>query len=143
MAEQVMIPSPGGCRKGMNMKRLLLNTNKYPHALLGCLLALALLLTAGPARAEVFYGVDGTSIYSVDTVNGGPSTTLVTFATPLIQGATLATRPSDGMLFYLDSGNRQPQSLALEPGHTHCHAGIGRHTGSDHHRSHPSRLRCQ
>ena len=67
------------------------------------------------AIAEVFYGVTVNGIFSVDTRTGGPQTQLVTFAAPLTQGATLATRPSDGMLFYLDSGNANPNLWRWDP----------------------------
>lgn len=70
------------------------------------LAGVVLLLTAGTGRAEVIYGTDiaGTGIYSVDTVNGGPRTQVVTFSPAYAanDAVTLATRPSDGMLFWLD-----------------------------------------
>ena len=84
--------------------------------LLRSLLALLAVATAGmPARAEVFYGITDTFIYSVDTVNGGPATQLTTFAATLGSPATLATRPSDGMLFYLDTQALNPNLWRWNP----------------------------
>ena len=83
----------------------------------GLFLAAALLALAHSpmAKAEVFYGVTGNGIYSVDSVSGGPATLLVTFAAPLASGATLATRPSDGMLFYLDTQAANPNLWRWDP----------------------------
>src|SRR4051812_41556953 len=81
--------------------------------------AACLLLAAAPARAENVYvmelGLRG--IYSVDVVNGGPSTLLTPITPPTTgaQGYTLATRPSDGMLFYLDSNVANPNLWRWDP----------------------------
>ncbi|MGA9666544.1 MAG: DUF11 domain-containing protein [Gallionella sp.] len=80
-----------------------------------CLVGLACLSPINSARAEVFYGITANGIFSADSVQGGPATQLVTFAVPLVQAATLATRPSDGMLFYLDSGNANPNLWRWDP----------------------------
>ena len=81
-----------------------------------CLSALAfLMLMHTGARAEVFYGVIDTGIYSVDTVAGGPATQVATFAPTIAFAATLATRPSDGMLFYLDSAAANPNLWRWDP----------------------------
>ncbi|MGZ5088783.1 MAG: hypothetical protein ACXWGU_16895, partial [Usitatibacter sp.] len=80
------------------------------------LLALAALLAvSAPLRAEVFYGVEANGIWSVDVNSGGPATQLTTFAAPLTSAATLATRPSDGMLFYLESQNANPTLWRWNP----------------------------
>jgi uncharacterized repeat protein (TIGR01451 family) len=76
---------------------------------------LALLCTVQTARAEVFYGITsgaGAGIYSADSVTGGPAT-LVTSITN--NGATLATRPSDGMLFWLDTQGANPNLWRWDP----------------------------
>ena len=80
-----------------------------------CLVGLACLSPINSASAEVFYGITANGIFSADSVQGGPATQLVTFAVPLVQAATLATRPSDGMLFYLDSGNANPNLWRWDP----------------------------
>lgn len=85
------------------------------RVLVTCVVILGVLSQGQRARAEVFFGIDTTGIFSVDTVAGGPTTRLVTFATPLTQAATLAVRPSDGMLFYLDSGNANPNLWRWDP----------------------------
>lgn len=77
-----------------------------------------LLLAASPARAENVYimhlGLNG--IYSVDIVNGGPSTLLTPITPPTgAEGYTLAVRPSDGMLFYLDSNAINPNLWRWNP----------------------------
>jgi len=102
------------------MKRSLLHTYIYSlsPAFLACLAGLALLFHVSAARAEVFYGIDQTGIYSVDTVNGGPTTLLVSFAIPMsptTNAATLAVRPSDGMLFYLDNQSANPNLWRWDP----------------------------
>ena len=82
------------------------------------LLALAALLLAAHAplaRAEVYYGVTANGIFSVDSVSGGPATQVVTFVAPLASAATLATRPSDGMLFYLDTQAANPNLWRWNP----------------------------
>jgi uncharacterized repeat protein (TIGR01451 family) len=76
---------------------------------------LALALYARPASAESFYGIDNTAIYSVDTLAGGPVTTLFTFAPALNSGVTLAVRPSDGVLFFLDTQNANPTMRSWDP----------------------------
>jgi len=75
----------------------------------------ALLAASAPLRAEVFYGVEANGIWSVDVNLGGPATQLTTFAAPLTSAATLATRPSDGMLFYLESQNANPTLWRWNP----------------------------
>ena len=83
--------------------------------LLALAAALLVLLVAPQARAEVFYGVTANGIFSADTVTGGPASQLVTFSQALAFAATLATRPSDGMLFYLDSGVANPNLWRWDP----------------------------
>ncbi|RYF39277.1 MAG: hypothetical protein EOO25_15370, partial [Comamonadaceae bacterium] len=83
-----------------------------------CALLLAGLLGAAPARAENVYimqlGLQG--IYTVDIVNGGPGTLLTTIPSPNgTEGYTLAVRPSDGMLFYLDSNTGNPNLWRWDP----------------------------
>ncbi len=80
------------------------------------LLALVALATASaPLRAEVFYGIEANGIWSVDVNLGGPATQLTAFAAPLASPATLATRPSDGMLFYLDTQAVNPNLWRWNP----------------------------
>jgi len=71
------------------------------------------------AGAETMYGIDATGIYTVDSVTGQtvtqPATKVVTFAAPLPSAATLAVRPSDGVLFYLDSQAANPQLWRWDP----------------------------
>ena len=74
-----------------------------------------LLLVQAPAKAEVFYGVIDSGIYSVDTIAGGPATQVATFTPTIAFAATLATRPSDGMLFYLDSNAANPNLWRWDP----------------------------
>src|SRR3954468_1446073 len=87
----------------------------------GALLALPLLLlllVAAPARAENVYIMDLNlnGIYSVDIVSGGPATLLTPINPPSNpQGYTLATRPSDGMLFYLDTSGINPNLWRWNP----------------------------
>lgn len=74
------------------------------------------LFAALPARAENLFFIDnpGSGIYSVDINFGGPATRLVTL--PGTQyNATLATRPSDGMLFWLDSNGANPNLWRWDP----------------------------
>ena len=84
-------------------------------ALLALSIALLLLVQVQKVHAETVHGVTSNGIFSVDSVSGGPATQLVTFTTPLAFAATLATRPSDGMLFYLDSGNANPNLWRWDP----------------------------
>ena len=84
-------------------------------ALLALAMALLLLVQAQQVHAETVHGITANAIFSVDSVSGGPATQLVTFTTPLAFAATLATRPSDGMLFYLDSGNANPNLWRWDP----------------------------
>ncbi|MGZ5569752.1 MAG: DUF7933 domain-containing protein, partial [Usitatibacter sp.] len=72
-------------------------------------------MASGAVRAEVFYGVEANGIWSVDANLGGPATQLTTFAAPLASPATLATRPSDGMLFYLDTQVANPNLWRWNP----------------------------
>jgi uncharacterized repeat protein (TIGR01451 family) len=83
-----------------------------------CLVGLACLSPINSACAEVFYGITSTGIFSVDSVQGGPATQVATFAVPMFpttNAATLATRPSDGMLFYLDSQAANPNLWRWDP----------------------------
>ena len=84
-------------------------------ALLALLMALLFLVQVRQVHAETVHGVTDTGIFSVDSVTGGPATQLVTFTTPLAFAATLATRPSDGMLFYLDTGAANPNLWRWDP----------------------------
>lgn len=79
---------------------------------------LAVLVAAAPARAENVYimelGLNG--IYSVDIRTGGPATLLTAINPPAgAEGYTLAVRPSDGMLFYLDSNAANPNLWRWNP----------------------------
>jgi uncharacterized repeat protein (TIGR01451 family) len=77
-----------------------------------------LLLLAAPARAENVYIMDLNlqGIYSVDVNAGGPATLLTPINPPANpQGYTLATRPSDGMLFYLDTAGVNPNLWRWDP----------------------------
>ena len=84
---------------------------------------LVVLLLAGlfcslTTRAESFYGVTIDAIFKVDAATGtfgGVYATVVTFASPIALAATLATRPSDGVLFYLDSGGANPNLWRYDP----------------------------
>jgi uncharacterized repeat protein (TIGR01451 family)/fimbrial isopeptide formation D2 family protein len=80
------------------------------------LLLLLALLGALPARAENVYIMDLNlaGIYSVDVTTGGPATLLTTIPTTG-QGYTLATRPADGMLFFLDSNGANPNLWRWDP----------------------------
>jgi uncharacterized repeat protein (TIGR01451 family) len=84
-------------------------------ALLALAMALLLLMQGQQARAESVHGITANGIFSVDSISGGPATQLVTFTAALQSAATLATRPSDGMLFYLDSGNANPNLWRWDP----------------------------
>ena len=84
-------------------------------ALLALTMALLLLVQAQQVHAETVHGITANAIFSVDSVSGGPATQLVTFTTPLANGVTLATRPSDGMLFYLDSSGANPNLWRWDP----------------------------
>ena len=84
-------------------------------ALLALSMALLLLVQAQQVHAETVHGITANGIFSVDSVSGGPATQLVTFTTPLANGVTLATRPSDGMLFYLDSSGANPNLWRWDP----------------------------
>ncbi len=78
-------------------------------------MALLLLVQVQQAHAETVHGITANGIFSVDSVSGGPATQLVTFTSPLANGVTLATRPSDGMLFYLDSTGANPNLWRWDP----------------------------
>ncbi len=71
------------------------------------------------ANAEAFYGVSDTGIFKVDSGSGsGPGGTFlnaVTFASPIAFAATMAARPSDGMMFYLDSAGANPNLWRWDP----------------------------
>ena len=84
---------------------------------LWCLMLLATLVSGiNQARAEVVYTLTNTGIYSVDLTTGGPAV-LLTSAAPFPQtlAATLATRPSDGMLFFLDGTGTNPGLWRWDP----------------------------
>lgn len=94
---------------------------KFMQHSLTVLLALVTAITASlivptSVRGEVFYaiGFDGSGLYSIDTVAGGPATLVAPVAA---SGAryTLATRPSDGMLFYFDSNGTNPNLWRWDP----------------------------
>ena len=72
-----------------------------------------LLLPAASARAEAVYAITIAGIFSVDTLNGGPAVQLTAFAQA--QAATLAVRPSDGMLFFLDNTGANPGLWRWDP----------------------------
>ena len=84
-------------------------------ALLALAMALLLLVQAQQVQAETVHGITANGIFSVDSISGGPATQLVTFTTALANGVTLATRPSDGMLFYLDSTGTNPNLWRWDP----------------------------
>ena len=89
-------------------------------SLLNALLLVALtLLAASRANAEGFYGVTSNGIFKVDvnsgTGGGGTFASVVTFGAPIAFAATMATRPSDGMLFYLDSDLANPNLWRFDP----------------------------
>ena len=102
-------------RKPSEMNALKHLLQRSAAALLALSLALLLLLQAQQVRAESVHGITVNGIFSVDSVSGGPATQLVTFTAPLASAATLATRPSDGMLFYFDSGNANPNLWRWDP----------------------------
>ena len=80
------------------------------------LLAAIFMVTLAPqARAEAVYGITVNGIFSVDAATGGPAIQLVTFASALPNAATLASRPGDGMLFYLDSQGANPNLWRWDP----------------------------
>ena len=89
---------------------------KYCNVLVAAFL---MLLWVSIARGEVFYGVTANGIFKVDvnsgTFSGGTYATVVNFATPIASGATLATRPSDGVLFYLDTQAANPNLWRFDP----------------------------
>ena len=97
----------------MNVLKHLLQ--RSAAVLLALSLALLLLLQVQQVRAETVHGITANGIFSVDSVSGGPATQLVTFTAPLANGVTLATRPSDGMLFYLDSTGANPNLWRWDP----------------------------
>lgn len=78
--------------------------------------AVLALLAAPAARAENVYIMELNlgGIYSVDVATGGPATLLTTIPATG-QGYTLATRPSDGMLFFLDSNGANPNLWRWDP----------------------------
>ena len=84
-------------------------------ALPALLIALLLLVQVQHVQAETVHGITANGIFSVDSISGGPATQLVTFTTPLASAATLATRPSDGMLFYLDTQSANPNLWRWDP----------------------------
>ena len=83
------------------------------------LLAIALSFGASQVRAEAFYGVASNGIFKVDSTSGsgsgGTFMTVVTFASPISFAATMAARPSDGMMFYLDSAAANPNLWRWDP----------------------------
>jgi len=94
---------------------LLLARALRPLRALAGVAALAL-LAALPARAENVYIMELAlgGIYSVDINTGGPATLLTTIPATG-QGYTLATRPSDGMLYFLDSNGANPNLWRWDP----------------------------
>jgi mucin-19 len=82
-------------------------------------LAMALSLSVSKVHAEAFYGVASNGIFKVDSSSGsgsgGTFMTVVTFATPLSFAATMAARPSDGVMFYLDSAAANPNLWRWDP----------------------------
>jgi mucin-19 len=80
---------------------------------------LLILLWVSVVRGEAFFGITNNGIYKVDVGSGtftpGSYATVVTFAVPVASGVTLATRPSDGMLFYLDSQAVNPNLWRFDP----------------------------
>ena len=97
----------------MNALKHLMQRSAAP--LLALAMALLFLVQAQQVHAETVHGITANGIFSVDSVSGGPATQLVTFTTPLANGVTLATRPSDGMLFYLDSSGANPNLWRWDP----------------------------
>lgn len=98
------------------MKRLLPYLCAAPLRVL--LLLLACLAPVLPVRAENVYimSIGLTGIYSVDITTGGPATLLTPISPPPDpEGYTLATRPSDGMLFFLDTENANPNLWRWDP----------------------------
>lgn len=89
-------------------KRLLLS-------LCGWIVVASALILPRAGWSEVFYGITNNAIYSVDTVSGGPPTTLFTFSPALNSGVTLALRPSDGVLFFLDTQGANPTLRSWDP----------------------------
>ncbi len=97
------------------MSRLSVLFEKWIQPLLALAATLLLLAHAPTARAEVLFGIEANGIYSVDTVNGGPATRVVALTPAIAFAATLAVRPTDGMLFYLDSGGANPNLWRWDP----------------------------
>ena len=83
------------------------------------LILMLLSLSVLRAEAEAFYGVTSNGIFKVDSISGsgsgGTFATVVTFGSPIAFAATLATRPSDGALFYLDSSAANPNLWRFDP----------------------------
>ena len=105
-------PSDVAIDEGDAVRSPIVNFRRLLFVLCWWIAAVTVVLQARPAWAEVFYGINDTGIYSVDTVAGGPATTLVA-APPLPGGTansyvTLAVRPSDGLLFFLDTQGANP-----------------------------------
>ncbi|TAN41829.1 MAG: DUF11 domain-containing protein, partial [Nitrospirae bacterium] len=109
--------------KSMLLDRSAMVTSRVPKTiadigrLIIFVIGLTFLLLTQTARAEVFYGMalSGSGIYSVSTVTGGPDSQILSLAFPANQMVTLAVRPSDGMLFYLDSQNANPNLWRWDP----------------------------
>ncbi len=81
---------------------------------LASLIAIAgLFLPVASVRAEAVYAITNGGIFSVDTLSGGPAVQLTTFNQT--QAATLAVRPSDGVLFFLDSTGNNPGLWRWDP----------------------------
>jgi len=97
----------------------MMNRTRLFPLVLTCLLGLLCLFPAKTVQAEVFYGMDigGTAIYSVDTISGGPATMVLDIVPDMggTSGVTLATRPSDNMLFWLDSMGANPNLWRWDP----------------------------
>ncbi len=92
-------------------------TKKFFNSLVAACL---MLLGVSAVRGEAFFGVTNNGIFKVDvgsgTFGGGTYATVVAFSTPITSGVTLATRPSDGVLFYLDSQAVNPNLWRFDPG---------------------------
>ena len=107
--------NPHSTRKTREMNAFKHLMQRGAAALLALSMALLFLVQAQQVHAETVHGITANGIFSVDSVSGGPATQLVTFATSLASPATLATRPSDGMLFYLDSNIANPNLWRWDP----------------------------
>ncbi len=116
-------PKPGRSAPSSGGRRIMVNVIRRfgVRMRMVCLLFVTAfaVLWVQRTNAEAFYGVSDTGIFKVDTASGsGPGGTFVnavTFASPLSFAATLATRPSDGIMFYLDSSGANPNLWRWDP----------------------------